>query len=121
MENDDFDELIVEKRGDSLTLERPKRRGDWLRNGNRPETTVYVAAPTLSAIQVSSSADVDAKSLTCARLDARASSGSDITVSITDSVEATTSSEADINVYGSPSNVDVRSSSGGDVDIHSAL
>jgi hypothetical protein len=238
VENDEFDELIVEKRGDALTLERPKRRGGWLRNNSRPEITVYVAAPTLSAIQISSSAQftgdtitasnlklaasssgdielagvsagqletrasssgtieltgtctslaakvsssgrvsadgltcdtadidasssgrigmavnggpvdldlssssdadlsgqcsliaisasssaqVDARSLTCASLDARASSGSDIVISITDSVEARASSGADIDIYGSPADVDERTSSGGDVDIHSAL
>jgi|GEM_PF-1240482 len=239
VENDEFDELIVEKRGDSLILKRPKRRGGWLGNRrNQPDITVYVSAPSLSSIQASSSAqftgdsvtastlnlsasssadielgtvsvgdlqtnasssatielagtctsldanvsssgrvsadtltcdnadidasssgqvamavgggsvdlnlsssgdadlsgtcslievsassgsDVNARSLSCTRLDARASSGADIAVEITDSVEASASSGANIDIYGSPSNVDERTSSGGDVDIHSAL
>ncbi len=238
VEDDDFDELIVETRGNTLTLKRPKQRGGWLRNRDRPEITVYVSAPTLSSVEISSSADftgdtisgprltlaasssgdieigsvstgdlltkasssgtielagsctsldakisssgtvaasglscenadisasssgeiemdvaggsvdldlsssgdadltgtcstievsassgsdADARDLTCARLDARASSGAGITVAVTESVDASASSGADIDIYGSPTNVNERTSSGGDVDIHSAL
>lgn len=238
VQNDKFDDLKVSIKGDTLILERAQRRGWIFGNRNRPDITVYVSAPTLSDIQVSSSAkftgdsvtsdrlhlsasssgtmeiasiatgslkpnasssgtidiagtctsldasisssarvraeelvcqnadlsisssgriamqvdggsvdlnlsssgnaalsgncdlieisassgaDVEARSLTCANMDAQASSGADIDISITNSVEASATSGADIDIYGSPQNVDERTSSGGDVDIHSAL
>ena len=238
VENDEFDDLLISTKGDVLVLERPKRRAGWFGNRNRPEITVYVSAPTLSSVQVSSSArfegdeltasslklkasssgdinvarvstgdlqtrasssgrielagtctsldsnasssgrirgadlvcqsadidasssgkvaleldggsvdidlsssgqadltgtcdrakisvssgaDVDGRSLTCNGLDAKASSGANIEISITGTVEARASSGSDIDIYGSPTRVDERTSSGGDVDIHTAL
>ena len=238
VENDEFDDLVISTKGDFLVLERRKRRAGWFGNGNRPEITVYVSAPTLSSVQVSSSAsfkgdsltasslqlqasssghidvasvstdglqtnasssgrielagscgsldsrasssgrilaadlvcqnadidasssgkvaleldggsvdinlsssgqadltgrcdlaeisvssgaDVEGRSLTCNGLDAKASSGANIKISITGPVEASASSGSDIDIYGSPTSVDERTSSGGDVDIHTAL
>ncbi|MEO9970928.1 MAG: DUF2807 domain-containing protein [Hyphomonadaceae bacterium] len=238
VENDEFDDLKISTKGDALILERPRRRGGFFGTRNRPDITVYVSAPTLSDIQISSSAsfsgdsvtsdrlhlsasssggieiasiaaqnlqsnvsssgrielagtctyldskasssgrilatelvchnvdidasssgkvalevdggtvdinlsssgqadltgtcdvaevsvssgaDVEARAMTCNGLDARASSGANIEISITGNVDATASSGSDIDIYGSPTHVDERTSSGGDVDVHTAL
>lgn len=238
VENDEFDDLKISTRGNTLILERPKRRGRIFGTRNRSDITVYVSAPTLSDIQISSSAsftgdsitsdrlnlsasssggiqianiaaqslrssvsssgrielagtctsidanasssgrfdseglvcqsadidasssgkvalevdggtvdinlsssgqadlsgtcdvaeisvssgaDVEARPMTCNGLDARASSGANIEISITGNVDATASSGSDIDIYGSPTRVDERTSSGGDVDVHTAL
>ena len=59
--------------------------------------------------------DIKANDLESKICKARASSGSDITVSVSDEIYAKASSGADINYYGSPQIRDTDESSGGDV------
>lgn len=69
-------------------------------------------------ISASASADVDAHDLKCATGDIRASSGADVSAFLKDSVEARASSGGDISVAGNPPSRDVSKSSGGDVEIN---
>ena len=61
--------------------------------------------------------DLDARDLVCENGRADASSGSDISIHTTVSVEADASSGADVDVYGGPTDVDSDKSSGGSVSI----
>jgi len=67
--------------------------------------------------QSSSGSDIEARDLVCQDGEADASSGSDISIHVTGSVDASASSGADVDVYGSPTNVDSDKSSGGSVSI----
>ena len=69
-------------------------------------------------ISASSSADVEARDLKCATGDIHASSGADVSAFLNEGVEARASSGADISVAGNPPSRDVSKSSGGDVDIN---
>lgn len=65
----------------------------------------------------SSGSDLEARDLVCQDGEAGASSGSDLSIHVTTRVDASASSGADIDVYGSPSDVDSDKSSGGSVSI----
>jgi len=67
--------------------------------------------------QSSSGSDIEARDLVCQDGEADASSGSDISVHVTRSIDASASSGGDVDVYGSPTNVDSDKSSGGSVSI----
>lgn len=69
---------------------------------------------TLEA-DASSGSDIDASDLVCENVTADVSSGADISVHATVSVSADASSGGDIVVYGNPGEVEMDSSSGGDV------
>lgn len=66
--------------------------------------------------EASSGADLDAGDLVAATATADASSGSNISVHATASVQAAASSGGDVDVHGNPTERDVDSSSGGDVN-----
>ena len=66
-------------------------------------------------VEASSGSDIKAQDLESKICKARASSGSDISVSVTDEIYAKASSGADIKYYGSPQVRDIDESSGGDV------
>ena len=66
-------------------------------------------------VEASSGSDIKANELESKICNARASSGSDITVTVTDEIYAKASSGADIKYYGSPQIRDTDESSGGDV------
>ena len=66
----------------------------------------------------SSGADITAKDLQCKIAKVNASSGADISISVSDQINANASSGADIDYYGDPQNVYVEESSGGDVNHH---
>lgn len=65
----------------------------------------------------SSGSDIVAKALQCETGRAEASSGSDIAIYVSTSVIADVSSGADVDVYGSPTEVDTDKSSGGSVNL----
>ena len=65
----------------------------------------------------SSGSDIDARDLICQTGYADASSGSDTSIHVTGSVDAEASSGADVDVYGSPTDVQSDKSSGGSVSI----
>ena len=65
--------------------------------------------------EASSGSDINAKDLESVVCKARASSGSDISVNVSDEIYARASSGSDINYYGSPQIKDIDESSGGDV------
>lgn len=65
----------------------------------------------------SSGSDIDARDLICQNGYADASSGSDTSIHVTGSVDAEASSGADVDVYGSPTDVQSDKSSGGSVSI----
>jgi hypothetical protein len=65
--------------------------------------------------EASSGADIKAEELTAAICNLVASSGADISITVTDEIQATASSGSDIRYRGNPARVKVRSSSGGDV------
>ena len=65
----------------------------------------------------SSGSDIEARDLICQNGEADASSGSDIAIHVTGSVNADVSSGADVDVYGSPTDVTTDKSSGGSVSI----
>lgn len=67
--------------------------------------------------KASSGSDLEARDLICQNGEADASSGSDIAIHVTTSVDADASSGADIDVYGGPTNVESDKSSGGSVSI----
>lgn len=66
-------------------------------------------------VEASSGSDIKAQDLESKICKARASSGSDITVSVSDEIYAKASSGADIKYYGKPQVRDTDESSGGDV------
>lgn len=65
----------------------------------------------------SSGSDLEARGLICEDGEARASSGSDLSIHVTKRVEANASSGADVDVYGGPTDVDADKSSGGSVSV----
>lgn len=65
----------------------------------------------------SSGSDIEARDLICLNGDAEASSGSDISIHVTGRLQADVSSGADVDVYGSPTDVTTDKSSGGSVSI----
>ena len=66
-------------------------------------------------VEASSGSDIKASDLESKICKASASSGSDITVNVTDEINARASSGADIRYYGNPQVRDTDESSGGDV------
>jgi len=64
----------------------------------------------------SSGSDLKAKELIATNCKAKASSGGDVSVYASESIEANASSGGDVSYYGNPSKVDVNSTSGGDVN-----
>jgi hypothetical protein len=64
----------------------------------------------------SSGASLDARSLPCAAVEAEASSGAQVSVSTTRAIDAGASSGGGVVVYGTPTEIEVDSSSGGSVD-----
>ena len=66
-------------------------------------------------VEASSGSDIKARNLESVICKARASSGSDITVSVSGELYAKASSGADIRYYGNPEIRDISESSGGDV------
>lgn len=66
--------------------------------------------------EASSGADIKARDLTAQKAKARASSAGDISITVTDEVDADASSGGDVNYYGNPEKVYVEESSGGDVN-----
>tara|TARA_R110000787_G_scaffold20065_2_gene59494 strand:- start:2047 stop:2976 length:930 start_codon:yes stop_codon:yes gene_type:complete len=68
-------------------------------------------------VSASSSADVSADDLKCVNGDILASSGGDVDAYISGKLEARASSGSDITVRGNPASRDVRESSGGDIEI----
>lgn len=111
---DDFSDIIVEVKGDTLVLKRKKKNwGGWKK---RQQYLVTVSAPVLSAIEASSGSDVDGSGLSGA-VSIDASSGADVDIS---DIQAKTvglesSSGSDITVSGTCSDVRADSSSGSDI------
>lgn len=68
-------------------------------------------------VSASSSADVSAGDLKCVNGDIQASSGADVDAYISGNLDARASSGSDITVRGNPESRDVRESSGGDIEI----
>ncbi|MDQ2177737.1 head GIN domain-containing protein [Marinifilum sp. D714] len=66
--------------------------------------------------KASSGSDLRAADLKAKVCRAKASSGGDVTVYASESIEASASSGGDVNYYGEPTKVNVSSSSGGDVN-----
>ena len=66
--------------------------------------------------KASSGSDLDAHELTAKVCKAKASSGADVTVNVTEEIDASASSGGDVSYYGNPTQVDVNTSSGGDVN-----
>lgn len=64
----------------------------------------------------SSGADIKANGLEADLVDAKASSGADIVITVIKEITASASSGADITYYGNPEVKNVRSSSGGDIN-----
>ena len=67
-------------------------------------------------VSASSGSDIKAQDLESTICKASASSGSDITVSVTEELQASASSGSDVNYYGNPPSKDINESSGGDVN-----
>ena len=63
----------------------------------------------------SSGSNINARELESVVCKASASSGSDVTVNVSEELQASASSGADVNYYGNPSVKDIDESSGGDV------
>ncbi|MEO0983416.1 MAG: head GIN domain-containing protein [Pseudomonadota bacterium] len=68
-------------------------------------------------VTASSSADVKADDMSCATSMVRASSSADVSVRVSEAVDAKASSSADVDVYGAPADVDIDENSGGDVNM----
>lgn len=68
-------------------------------------------------VSASSSADVSADDMPCENGDIQASSGADVDAYISGNLEARASSGSDVTVRGNPATRDVRESSGGDIEI----
>lgn len=66
-------------------------------------------------VTASSGSDINAVEVAANIVDAKASSGSDITVTVFKEINASASSGADITFYGEPELKNVKSSSGGDI------
>ena len=113
---DDFSDIVVEVKGDTLILKRKKKNwgGGWKK---RPRYLVTVSAPVLSAIEASSGSDVDGTGLTGA-VSIDTSSGADVTVRDiqASSVGLESSSGSDISVAGTCTDVRADSSSGSDIE-----
>lgn len=78
------------------------------------ELTLSGKASTILA-KASSGSELDAKELSVINCTAQASSGAEIKVNVKEKLEARASSGADINYYGSPTQVDSNKSSSGSV------
>lgn len=70
-----FDELKVEKRGDTLVIGRQNSWGNWK---HRPDFTITVSAPNYEVIDASSGSHVDGGSLSLKRLTVDISSGAHV-------------------------------------------
>lgn len=118
---DDFSDIVVEVKGDTLVLKRKKNNwgGGWKK---RPQYLVTVSAPVLNAIEASSGSDVDGAGLTGV-VSIDASSGADVTVRDiqASSVGLESSSGSDITVAGTCSDVRAESSSGSDIEAKSLI
>ena len=66
--------------------------------------------------KASSGSDLDAHKLIAKICKAKASSGADVTVNTTEEIDASASSGGKVSYYGNPTKVDVKTSSGGDVN-----
>jgi len=66
--------------------------------------------------KASSGSDLNARELSAKVCKAKASSGGDVTVNATEEIDASASSGGDISYYGDPKQVDVNTSSGGNVN-----
>ncbi len=68
-------------------------------------------------IDASGGSDVDAEDLTCQTADLSASSGADIEIAVIQSVSGRVSSGGDIDVFGAPTILQMKESSGGDMKV----
>ncbi len=66
--------------------------------------------------KASSGSDLNARELSAKICKAKASSGADVSVNASEEIQASANSGGDVTYYGNPSKVDVKTSSGGDVN-----
>ncbi len=113
--NGKFGDIIVEVRGDTLILKRPRRGLSW---GKRQRYTVTVSAPILSNIEASSGADADGSGLSGAEVTISTSSGADANVSAIEAgnVSLSSSSGSDLKASGTCDQITADSSSGSDIN-----
>lgn len=111
---DNFDDIIVEVKGDTLILKRPRKIG-W---GKRTRYTVTVSAPSLDRVEASSGADVTGSGLSGDEVSISSSSGADATITGIDAqtVRLESSSGSDIEASGTCDRVIADSSSGADIE-----
>lgn len=117
--NGDFDDLVVEVRGDTLVV---TREGRWNWTGSRPHYTVTVTAPSIEGLRASSSADIVASNYTFKKLEVSVSSSGNVTLSgaCTD-LDVKVSSSGDFRGADLKcENADVSASSSGDADVFAA-
>lgn len=114
--NGDWDDIVVETRGDTLHLERPRKSGwGW---GKRARYTITVSAPVITDLRVSSGADAEGSGMSGERVSIRTSSGSDATVTgiSAQKVDLRSSSGSDLTASGTCQTLEADSSSGSDLD-----
>ncbi|WP_425409571.1 head GIN domain-containing protein [Hyphococcus sp.] len=136
-DSDKLDRLRLENKSSTLHLDRT-RDGGWFKVNRRSDFTVYVTMPSLDGVDVSSGAEVSARSIDadlirvsvssgadavlsgqCNTIEADGSSGADLDAEdlrCNDAV-ADVSSGADIIVFASQS-VRADASSGGDITVY---
>lgn len=118
----EMDRLQIISKGGQLSIKRKNKKGLGWNWGDSTNFTVTITVPELTAIDVSSGANVDAQGVNSERVSLDASSGADIDVSGTcGSVSADASSGADIdarNLVCRTATADV--SSGADIDVHAS-
>ncbi len=112
--DNDFDDIIVETKGDMLILKRPKKIG-W---GKRKRYTVTVSAPNLDRVEASSGSDVTGSGLSGDQVRIETSSGADADIADIDAVHIAleSSSGSDLNASGKCDSLTADSSSGSDID-----
>lgn len=131
-----LEDLIIEKRGDTLVVKRESR--GWWGGGSRARINVTVTAPDIGRLDASSSADINASGYRFADLDVNVSSSGNVSLSGTcgsldlnvsssgdfrgeglrcDSARVNASSSGDADVFATRS-ADGAASSSGDIRIH---
>jgi len=115
--NGDFEDLIIEREGDTLLVYRKSNYG-WSWWNQRENYKVTVTAPSLNSVKASSGSDVEGSGLKGSQISIRSSSGSDIVIKGISGgdVDLKSSSGSDIKVSGTCETADIKSSSGSDIN-----
>lgn len=112
----DFDNLIVENRGDTLVISR--KGSGFFSKRNRQNYTITVSGPAVSAIDASSGATLKASGIIGQSVDLQASSGATLAATNIEAgdISLKVSSGAEMDAYGTCTSASISASSGASLE-----